>query len=52
VKHSKTDFNHVLTVKSRINGSLSALIPYFFCNESGGCGGGGRGNARMTLAVS
>jgi hypothetical protein len=42
----------VCTLKSRINGSLSAIKPYFLCNESGGCGGGGRGNARMTLIVS
>jgi hypothetical protein len=42
----------VFTFKSRINGSLSAIKPYFRCNEIGGCGGGGRGNARTTLAVS
>ena len=45
-------FVQVLTLISRINGSLSPTRPYFRCNESGGWGGGGRGKARMTFTVS
>ncbi len=42
----------LFTLKSCIEDSLSTIKPYFFCNESGGCGGGVRGTARMTLTVS
>ncbi len=48
----KNSIVKLFTLKSRIEDSLSAIKPYFLCNESGGCGGGGRGNARMTLTVS
>lgn len=44
--------DQVSTLKSRIKGSLSPIKPYFFCRELGGCGGGGRGNAKITLNVS
>lgn len=44
--------DQVFTLKSRIKGSLSKVRPFLLCRENGGCGGGGRGTRKRTLAVS